>query len=166
MAKLLKPAVGAQPAADAHIDADIADARVRIVCTIPNAPALINGITFATVPFSDGPVHVSERVDPARVERILTIEGYALWAGDEPAHARSIEDALEAARRAVPPQGGPSIEDRNVARQLAEQQENNRLLAADLQKERERAARLAEENRRLREENEQLKAAGYQPAAA
>jgi len=144
---------------------------VRVVCTRQNpAKSLVarsdGGLVyFACVALEEGqePVHISELLDPATVERLCDkIGGYKRWAGNEAKYARKIEDALQLSRREeAPASGGMSAQDRELAVQLEEQRTANRNLAKTLANERERIAALEKQNKLLKEQVEAARAAGF-----
>lgn len=145
---------------------------VRVVCTLPNASICINGKAFATVTLDEkkGPVHISECLDAATAERFCGIDGYSVWAGDEDAHARVIEDALDAARHTAPVAAravslGDTSRVAELERQLAEQQRANMAQSNELRDANRRVRELEQANTALTEELDRLKATGARAAA-
>lgn len=145
---------------------------LRVICSLPNASAVINGIAFATVTLEEkkGAIHISEQIEIERAERLCAVDplGYTIWKGDEEAHARAIEDALDAARRGAPAaDGGPSVSqaEGDLRRQLSEQQRANVAQSAELRTAKQRISELEAANSKLTEENNALKATGVRAAA-
>ena len=142
---------------------------VRLVCTLENASTSISGIAFATITLDDGTTaHLSERLSAERAEALLGIPGFAVWEGDEALHARTIEDALDAARGTsmVPGSLGASNQiEQDLRRQITELQRANMAQAKDLADARRENTLLAEANRTLTAEIDGLKAAGVRAAA-
>ncbi|MDX2165747.1 MAG: hypothetical protein SF182_01730 [Deltaproteobacteria bacterium] len=142
---------------------------MRVVCSLPNASHCINGLAFAAVLLDPkkGPIHISERLDVATAERFCGIEGYELWTGSEDAHARTIEDALDAVRRAPSTPGAPSgsAVEADLRRQVTELQNSNMAMAKDLSAANRRVRELETANTALTEELDRLKATGARAAA-
>lgn len=134
--------------------------RIRIICRRPNAGAIISGIAFADVTIGESTLHISQALPPsdANVERLLRIEGYEVWAGDEEEYARAIEDALRAAARTAPAAVAAANATQDEA--LEEQRRANRKIASDLVEARQRIETLVETNRALQAELDALKERG------
>lgn len=107
---------------------------VRVVRDLPNPGAVINGKVFATVDLGDaGKPHISERMSSEEAAGFCKVSGYSLFAGSEDEHARAIEDALDVVRQsAEATPAGNSVANIAIGQQLAEQQESNQKMAAEL----------------------------------
>lgn len=147
-----------------------AKATVRVLCRIPGASSRIGDITFASVEIEGETLHVSERVERERADRLLGIAGFELYEAPKGAD-RAIDQALAAVIRAAVVQGKGSVADTD--RRLDELRAANKALAGDLQKKGEEVERLTKrvaelagqdpdklmgELLKLREENQRLRA--------
>lgn len=146
------------------------EGQVRLVCTLPNASTSISDVAFATVTLEEkaGPVHLSERVDAEVAERFSATPGFAVWDGDEEAHARTIEDALDAARRRAPGAGAArpdSATEGALRQQIAELTRANQAQANELRGLRRQVEQLTTANTALTDELNKLKATGIRAAA-
>lgn len=145
--------------------------QVRLICTLPNASTSISGVAFATVMLDEkaGPVHLSERLPAEKAEPFLACDGFAVWEGEEEAHARAIEDALDAARHAAPASaGGPSgasAAEGELRRQVAELTAANQAQARELRETKRQLEELRRANTELSGELTALKATGARAAA-
>lgn len=154
------------------IDADAEDTNqpasreegMRVVRALPNPSTQHNGVTFATVKLGERTVHISERITPEQAARFCRVTGYSLFDGDEGEHARTIEDALDAARKVPVDTGGRTPADAGLATQLAEQQRINQRQSEEIAKLRERCEGLVAQNRALTRENQALKESGAKVA--
>ncbi len=146
------------------------DRTVRLVCTLSGASSSISGIAFASVALEEKkpPMHISERIDPARAEDFLRGNGFSIWRGNEDAHARMIEDALDAARRVAPLAGGahsPGQIEQDLLRQIGELQATNQEKSRELSTAKREIRDLEAANVKLTNELNTLKATGRRAAA-
>ena len=117
---------------------------MRILCTIPNMPALSGGIYYGLQTNEDGVLGmVSEEIDEAAATRLLTIEGFGPYTGDT-----TVADAAITAARA---QATLTVSQLSDARQANDLEHINRHLSKLNQE-------LSDENARLVGENQALKA--------
>ncbi len=106
-------------------------AKRRVTCSLPNAGKQIDGLAFARVKLGGTTVHISEHIaDDKQYKRLVTVPGFDAWSGDEAEHARTIEDALEASRKAPSNLASSALAD--YERRLREQQTANRSMAAQM----------------------------------
>jgi regulator of replication initiation timing len=124
---------------------------MRIVCNLPNAGDVINGVAFVPLKIGDETVRVSEEVNSAVAKStFLLIPGYAKFEGD----VKEVDKALESFRVAhVEEVMEPTNE---LRRTITELQDSNLKLSEALTKSN-------AENQELREENAKLKADLGQP---
>jgi len=80
----------------------------RVVCRIPNAGDCIDGIDFGLIPGDTPealPIRVSDVVPAGTLTRFCSIEGYALFEGDDADAADAVQAARDARRISQPAAG-------------------------------------------------------------
>ena len=66
----------------------------RVICALPNASRLINGIAFESL--GKGAGMLSEEVDDHQAAEFCKIAGYSLWEPPEPASEKNEKPGREA----------------------------------------------------------------------
>lgn len=87
----------------------------KVICTLPNASELIDGIRF--VSHKDG--MVSEEISDAQVQRLVSIKGFSVIVKESKAEKAAREAAEREAEKAAEDQAARDAADNKAAEKLA-----------------------------------------------